>query len=191
MANKNEEIFKMQSSYFFGYGSLVNIETHVYRPYQKATAKGWRRKWVYTKYRKTPFLSAHFVDMGEISGLLAMVPNNDWDALDIRETGYQRQRFSAETGEPFSNEAQIYFVPDKNISKRKSSGGILLSYLDCVIKGYLSQFGEEGAADFFSTTDGWDCNIFNDRLNPIYPRHVELSDAEYRFVDHHLKFIKS
>ena len=191
MANKNEEIFKMQSSYFFGYGSLVNIETHFYRPYQKATAKGWRRKWVSTKYRETPFLSAYFVNEGEISGLIATVPNDDWKALDIREAGYERQRISIKLKKSFSNQVQIYYVPDKNVSKIKSSGGILLSYLDCVIKGYLTEFGEEGAANFFSTTDGWNFQIIDDRSNPIYSRHVELTTAEYRFVDHHLKRIKS
>ena len=54
----------------------------------------------------------------------------------------------------------------------------------------LKQFGEEGVADFFETTDGWNCKIFNDRLNPIYPRHVELSPYERSLVDYYLKRAK-
>ena len=82
----------MRTSHFFGYGSLVNINTHSYRPYEKGTIKGWRRIWCYTKLREVPFLSAHFVNKGQISGLIASVPDNDWSALDRRETGYHRTK---------------------------------------------------------------------------------------------------
>jgi len=58
--------------------------------------------------------------------------------------------------------------------------------LDCVIQGYLHQFGEEVAAEFFTTTDGWDICVTDDRLNPIYPRNVNLTASEIAFVDHHL-----
>ena len=178
----------MNKSYFFGYGSLVNIHTHSYLPYEKANMAGWRRKWCYTKFRDTPFLSAHFVDHGQISGLIALVPNNDWSALDERENGYDRTKipFYSDNNDGIS-EIQIYHVPDRNLSNYRSKKGIILSYLDCVIKGYLKQFGEEGVADFFETTDGWNCKIFNDRLNPIYPRHVELSPYERSLVDYYLK----
>jgi hypothetical protein len=179
----------MQTPYFFGYGSLVNINTHSYRPYEKKTIKGWRRKWCYTKLRQVPFLSAHFVNKGQISGLIAAVPDNDWSALDQRETGYHRTRIPLKLEEGTSKiEVQIYHVPSENISNKKPTKGIILSYLDCVVKGYLEQYGEEGVADFFATTDGWDCQAFDDRLKPIYPRHVELTKSERHLVDYYLKF---
>ena len=107
----------MNKSYFFGYGSLVNIHTHSYLPYEKANIAGWRRKWCYTKFRDTPFLSAHFVDHGQISGLIALVPNNDWSALDERENGYDRTKipFYFDNNDGIS-EIQIYHVPDRNLS---------------------------------------------------------------------------
>ena len=178
----------MRTSHFFGYGSLVNINTHSYRPYEKGTIKGWRRIWCYTKLREVPFLSAHFVNKGEISGLIASVPDNDWSALDRRETGYHRTKIPLKLQKNTSkNEVQIYNVPPSNISNNKPVKGIILSYLDCVIKGYLEQYEEEGVMDFFETTDGWNCQIFDDRLNPIYPRHIQLTKSEQILVDHYLE----
>ena len=182
----------MRTSHFFGYGSLVNINTHSYRPYEKGTIKGWRRIWCYTKLREVPFLSAHFVNKGQISGLIASVPDNDWSALDRRETGYHRTKIPLKLQKNTSkNEVQIYHVPPSNISNNKPVKGIILSYLDCVIKGYLEQYGEEGVMDFFETTDGWNFQIFDDRLNPIYPRHIQLIKSEQILVNHYLKLSRT
>ena len=35
----------MSEAYFFGYGSLVNRNTHGYAPCHTARATGWRRTW--------------------------------------------------------------------------------------------------------------------------------------------------
>ena len=63
---------------------------------------------------------------------------------------------------------------------------ILLSYLDVVVQGYHQQFGKDGVAAFFDTTDGWDTPILNDREAPHYPRSQILSRAETALVDQHL-----
>ena len=62
--------------------------------------------------------------------------------------------------------------------------------MDCVIQGYLEQYGEEIASEFFSTTDGWDIEIKDDRLNPLYPRSIELKKSERAFIDHHITVTK-
>ena len=176
----------MEKSYFFGYGSLVNTETHSYKSFQKAHVTGWQRYWQHTSLRAVPYLSVKPADNKRIYGLIAEVPDNDWEELDLRETGYVRTSTKCVINSGISKNVQIYFVPESNFAKKDQSKGLLLSYLDCVIKGYLEHFGEEIASEFFSTTDGWDIEIRDDRLNPLYPRSVELTKSERAFIDHHI-----
>jgi len=175
----------IKKSFFFGYGSLVNLSTHSYKTYQKTYVDGWRRRWCHTILRSTPFLSVYPVANQRIYGLTAKVTNDDWTELDKRENGYERLEISSTSLTGPTQKTQIYSVPNKNFRYTNINNRILLSYLDCVIQGYLQQFGEEGAASFFETTDDWNIKINNDRLNPIYPRHVEISKSEKAFVDHH------
>jgi hypothetical protein len=60
---------------------------------------------------------------------------------------------------------------------------ILMSYLDVVVQGYLREFGQAGAEDFFATTDGWDIPVLDDRAAPRYPRHQALTGDERALVD--------
>ena len=46
--------------------------------------------------------------------------------------------------------------------------------------------GSAGADRFFATTEGWDLTILNDRAEPRYPRHQQLSADETAFVDERL-----
>jgi hypothetical protein len=176
----------IKKPYFFGYGSLVNLSTHSYKTYKKTYVDGWRRRWCHTILRSTPFLSVYPVAKQRIYGLTAEVTDDDWAGLDKRETGYQRLEISSTSLTGEKQETQIYSVPNENITDTNINNSILLSYLDCVVQGYLQQFGDEGAAFFFETTDGWNIKINDDRLNPIYPRHVEISKSQKAFVDHHL-----
>ena len=52
-----------------------------------------------------------------------------------------------------------------------------------VVQGYLREYGEEGVAHFFRTTDGWDAPIAGDRAAPRYSRHQTLSRFERQLVD--------
>ena len=176
----------MKKSYFFGYGSLVNTRTHSFKQFQKAYVTGWRRYWQHTTLRNIPYLSVKRADNKRLYGLIAEVPNNDWKELDLRETGYVRTNTECIINSKIKKNAQIYSVPESYFEKKDQSKSLLLSYLDCVVQGYLEQFGEEIASEFFSTTDGWDIEIRNDRLNPLYPRSVELTKSERAFIDHHI-----
>jgi len=168
-----------ETNRFFGYGSLVNTDTHVYPNPQKATLSGWRRVWRRTKFRDIAFLSV-FSDVScQIDGLVADVPNADWDALDLRESGYDRHPADTDLGA-----VQVYSVPERNFLDGEKI--IILSYLDVVVQGFLREFGEDGVQRFFETTDGWDAQIRDDRAGPIYPRAQVLSAAETALVDHWL-----
>lgn len=172
---------------FFGYGSLVNRDTHVYDQAARAQLAGWRRKWVYTRARGLAFLSV-IEDAGTtIDGLIAEVPQGDWAALDAREHGYARIASGGAVTHPRDPGSTIshYSVPaDTWVTGAQNH--ILLSYLDVVVQGYLREFGAGGVAGFFDTTDGWDTPVLDDRRAPQYPRAQQLTRSETALVDQHL-----
>ena len=176
-----------QSAYFFGYGSLVNRDTHHFEDAQTAQLHGWRRMWRHTRAREVAYLTVVPDASSTIDGLIAAVPDQDWAALDHRERAYDRVNASAQITHSLTHPAElvVYAIPDTSHAPSQT-GPVLLSYIDVVIQGYLREFGEAGAARFFDTTDGWDAPILADRHDPRYPRHCRLSPCEQEFVDVHL-----
>ena len=77
-------------SFFFGYGSLVNLATHIYENPYKASISGWRREWVTACNRNISYLSIRPDPTCTIDGMKADVASIGWDALDEREVGYNR-----------------------------------------------------------------------------------------------------
>lgn len=175
----------MADPYFFGYGSLVNTATHDFPNPQTARLSGWRRAWKPTRHRQLAFLTA-VPDPGcEIDGMIAHVPNDDWQTLDQREWAYDRvpATHAVSHALPQSVEIAVYAVPERHHAPTDHSYPILLSYLDVVVQGYLRAFGQSGADRFFETTSGWDLTILNDRAAPRYPRHQMLNPEETAVVD--------
>lgn len=183
----------MQLPYFFGYGSLVNRATHGYPNATVAKATGWRRLWRHTSRRPVAFLTVVPDASCSIEGLIAQVPDANWAALDKREWAYDRIGASQAVTHTLDHEPEvaIYAVPDnrRHVPSRKHP--ILLSYIDVVVQGYLTEFGQDGAERFFRTTDGWDAPIINDRVAPMYPRHQTLTSQQRRFVDDHLEMVSA
>ena len=178
----------MSDPHFFGYGSLVNTATHIYPNAQKAALTGWRREWVRSDQYDMVLLSAvPAAPSSKIQGLIAAVPNADWSALDARETGYQRILSEGKVSHEGDVTIDIahYAVPQSDW-RDAGTQTILLSYLDVVVQGYQQQFGTDGVAAFFDTTDGWNTPILNDREAPRYPRSQILSPTETKLVDQHL-----
>jgi len=169
--------------WFFGYGSLVNRATHDYPQAQAATLQGWRRVWVRTALRDVVFLSVHPAPGHSIDGLVASVPNADWAALDLRETGYDRiDATHAVAHRTRASDIAVYHVPD-HAQRPGGDHRILLSYLDVVVQGFVREFGQAGAEAFFSTTDGWDTSVLDDRGAPLYPRAQALTADERALTD--------
>jgi hypothetical protein len=177
----------MMTPYFFGYGSLVNRNTHAYPDAHPAQLLGWRRRWVRTRLRDVVFLTVEPDPSCTIDGLIAAVPGADWAALDLRETGYDRQPSGGAVAHPLGQAPQIahYSVTPDN---RVDSGDhcILRSYLDVVVQGFLREFGDAGVQRFFDTTSGWETPILDYRAAPIYPRHQTITNDETALVDLHL-----
>lgn len=178
----------MIASYFFGYGSLVNHDTHPYQDVHLARLRGWRRTWRHTPLRPLAFLSAEPQPDCDIEGVIAHVPDNNWSALDEREYAYDRIIATTAVIHPKSEpiEVAVYSVPKHEHAAPDDCHPILLSYLDVVVQGYLRAFGEAGVARFFDTTTGWSVPVLNDRGAPQYPRHRPLTASETQLVDYHL-----
>lgn len=171
-------------SWFFGYGSLVNTKTHDYPDPRPASLKGWRRRWVQTPAQDVCFLSANAIGHGAIDGLIARVPNDDWVALDERETSYARHAIGHLIDpENAAHQIQVYSVPPQDYEIDTPPKPILLSYLDVVLLGFDTVFGREGVKAFIETTDNWERPIINDRANPIYPRHQPLKKDDQAWID--------
>lgn len=170
---------------FFGYGSLVNRATHDYARAAPARLAGWRRVWRHTTLRPHPFLSVEPAE-AEIDGLVAEVPSGDWTALDAREAAYLRHVVDARRLFPapaWARPVEIYAVDETNAAFAPG-GPILLSYLDTVVQGFLSEFGEAGVARFFASTAGWTA-LLDDRDRPLYPRAQRTGATERAMTDAH------
>lgn len=167
----------MNDPTFFGYSSLVNLNTHDYENPQRTQITGWRRIWRSTTHRDFAILSVTPDATTTLHGITAQVPGADWAALDDREFAYRRQLLPDQTA--------IYEITEQIIHPSNGPFPILRSYLDVVIQGYLREFGPDGATHFFETTDNWG-PILDDRHAPIYPRHQKLTFHETAFVDSQL-----
>jgi len=178
----------MRDPFFFGYGSLVNRATHSFPQATKAVATGWGRTWKKTRLREVAFLTAVERPGAQIEGLIAAVPGADWESLDAREWAYHR----LPVGEVAHDHAgdldiQIYRTKPEHDADGSEAHPILLSYLDTVVQGYLTEFGIAGALRFFETTEGWDSPVLDDRAAPRYPRAQHLAATELDFVDAQLR----
>ncbi len=169
--------------FFFGYGSLVNRATHDYPRASPARVTGWARGWRGTALRRVAYLSAMPAPGTVIDGLIAAVPGGDWAALDAREAAYARHPLHhVDHDRADAADIMIYQVEPRHIAD-SAEHPILLSYLDCVVQGYMREFGEAGALRFFETTTGWEMGLRNDRAAPEYPRAQALTERDRAFVD--------
>jgi hypothetical protein len=166
---------------FFGYGSLVNRETHGYGAVRRARLRGWRRAWAHTALRPVAYLTAVPAPGAEIEGLTAEVPGGDWSGLDAREAAYLRVPAEGLLCE--GGAAAVYHIPPGLHGPATAAHPILLSYLDTVVLGYLREFGPGGVARFFATTDGWEGPVRDDRADPVYPRARRAAAAEREMID--------
>ena len=183
----------MKHPHFFGYGSLVNRNTHAFTPIHRSHITGWRRIWQRAPNRPAAFLSVVADSKAEIEGVIAPVPNDDWVALDAREFSYARLAVTDTVRHEASDvrDISIYAIPPEQAARPDSDHPILLSYVDAVLQGYLREFGEAGATRFFETTEGWDTPVRNDRPDPIYPRAQKLTARERGFVDDMLSTLRA
>ena len=177
---------------YFGYGSLVNratLRTEIVTAYP-ARLTGYRRVW-----RPRPAHAPKFGGIGpavltsqraegvSIDGLLVIDKLKNLPDVDERENLYRRNDIATsdlafEDDTPALDFPLFVYEQDYEPEEGAAPSPILRSYLDAVMQGFLTVFGEEGLARFISETDGFDLPIHEDRDDPVYPRPVRLADGE-------------
>lgn len=161
----------MPATHVFGYGSLVNTKTHDFANVAPAEISGWRRAWLCTPERDVAYLSVFPEIQSRILGVVAQVPPEAWPALDEREAAYDKHTATPDVKTAANpDDVAIYAVPARLSEEPTANTPILQSYLDVVLMGYHTHFGDEGVAHFLDTTDGWHTPIVRDRDAPRYPR---------------------
>lgn len=185
---------------YFGYGSLVNPNTHRTNVlhYERAQLRGFARTW---QARPDPAeLPIALLSSGPsaaddvLDGLLVFDRAENLMALDEREAGYDRLNVAPAdlalvNGKTIPN-CPIYVYSGRTPFAPENEHFILQSYLDAVLQGYLHQYGEQGARGFVERTAGFDTALLEDRNEPHYPRAVNLSLEEITYIDGITSFMK-
>jgi len=173
-------------AYVFGYGSLVNCDTHTFRAVSTARLDGWRRQWCHwidRPERRAVSLTIVPVKGAYVDGLIAMPAPEQWPDLDAREAGY----FQVPVNPSFSSDppvpASVVTYQSETHKAGSASHPIYQSYLDTVLLGFAARFGDTGIETFIDTTDGWETPILRDRAAPRYPRALALSAAQIERID--------
>ena len=176
----------------------MNRETRPAGEFSKpATLKGWRRVWENrtadpNRVQQCTSLSAEALKQpsgGSIDGVIGRMPRSHLAQLDEREAGYDRLALSVDQFDISDNhvgvEADVIYVYQSERQNRflaNDEHPILQSYIDCVLAGYLTQFGPSGMQAMVDSTRGWNRPIMDDRAAPHYPRAVQLGqDLQLEF----------
>lgn len=177
----------MTDQYIFGYGSLVNRETHAFENVYTARLTGWRRVWRHTLLRPVAYLSVEPDPGSAIDGLIMGVSHPD-PQLEQRERGYDRHAVELQVDHDMTGPAsiEVYAVHHEKHGRPEQLLPVYLSYIDVVVQGYLREYGESGVQHFFETTNGWRAPVLDDRKSPYYPRHTQPLRAERALTDHWL-----
>jgi len=178
----------------FGYGSLVNRRTHDFQNSQTSSLIGWRRTWshrVDTKTRSASSLTIEEAPGVTINGLTSLVAPSQIADLDARERGYALIELNTSTADGALAAQPLFTYVSQDLTPGGVTYPILQSYLDTVLLGFFTEFGEPGIHHFLSTTVGWETPILLDRQQPKYPRYTKISNEFADFIDTELAKIRA
>ena len=175
---------------YFGYGSLVNKRTlrTKFLGIRRAEVLGWRRAWLPRKGQSMALLSVRPDDGAETQGVVVYDLADHLPSVDEREAAYHRRvvmpghiviRGQVLPDVPLF----IYEGKPEEPDASQTGAAILQSYLDAVMQGFFSLYGEAGLRRFMDETEGFETAVLRDRVAPLYPRPVSLSDEESELYD--------
>ncbi|MEM7069722.1 MAG: gamma-glutamylcyclotransferase family protein [Pseudomonadota bacterium] len=176
---------------YFGFGSLVNKHTlrTSYIDIVPATLKGWCRHWqarTETLEEDVALLSIHKDEACSIKGMLVVDLAENLPLVDEREAGYTRNRLNLseiELPQGFDAPEDLYVYVANEAVDVKDTGALLQSYMDAVLQGFRNEYGDAGVTHFVQTTKNFDRRVLFDRESPLYPRSVDLCEAETNLFD--------
>lgn len=167
----------------FGYGSLVNRGSlPAFVSARPGRARGWRRAWraaSETAAGGVCALSVVEAPGAVIEGLFVTFEDALRPVIDTREARYDPLAVCDDDG----GTAIIFRARPESDRFGDAANPVHLSYVDCVLQGYLREFGPDGVARFMETTEGWHVPLLDDRAAPRYPRAQQLSADERKLVD--------
>jgi hypothetical protein len=183
---------------YFGYGSLVNRDTHRTETYGavRASVQGWRRHWQGRPHHADNPISLLSVKAAsdcehELPGLLVFDRLENLPAVDEREFNYHRRTVDPErlmVSNDLNLDVPIYIYEGKPEHAPDTGHAILQSYLDAVLQGYLYEYGREAVRSFIADTHAFDDTpVIRDRHAPRYTRAVTLSEEERSLFDEALQ----
>lgn len=175
---------------YFGFGSLVNKHTlrTSYVDIVPATLNGWRRHWqarTQTLDEDIALLSIHRDPTCSLKGMLVVDLFENLPLVDEREEGYSRHQLTVDDLELANKheapENLYVYVADE--AAGDDTGSLLQSYMDAVLQGYRNEYGDHGVSHFVDTTKNFERPVIADRDQPLYPRSVNLTEAEKMLFD--------
>ncbi|MBB3999138.1 gamma-glutamylcyclotransferase family protein [Aureimonas pseudogalii] len=175
---------------YFGYGSLVNRLTLRTRflGIRRATVSGWRRAWMRRASPNMALLSVRPEEGAETQGVVVYDHADHLPSVDEREAAYVRRVvplpwIAIEHAPVAEVPLFIYEASPEEPDAAELGATIMQSYLDAVLQGFASLYGELGLRRFVEETEGFETAILRDRAAPLYPRSVALSLTEAELFD--------
>lgn len=172
----------------FGYGSLLNRSTLPSDvALQPATIRGWVRQWrnPYPVERgRMCFLTVQRRPNATPPGTVLSDGPPEFDRIvSERESGDLIVPVACRLDQGRTLDANVFVAPDENLHWASAEAPICLSYLDCVLQGYLHVYGRAGVEEFLATTEGWYLPLVDDRDDPVYPRSIALAVDQLSLID--------
>ncbi|KQT86211.1 gamma-glutamylcyclotransferase family protein [Aurantimonas sp. Leaf443] len=176
---------------YFGYGSLVNKRTlrTKFLGIRRASLVGWRRLWLpRIANADMALLSVRPDETGELQGVVVYDLADHLPAVDEREAGYARRvveldRLTIERAPVKDVPLYVYEALRDDETAADTGAAILQSYLDAVMQGFLTLYGEPGVERFVEETEGFETRLLTDRGAARYPRAVDLTAEEAGLFD--------
>lgn len=179
---------------YFGYGSLVNADTiPADARVTPGRLTGWVREWRVCGMggdgQGRCALSVREEPGSEIRGVMVREPRSRLMELEKREKRYRKVEAVGDAFRCDEEQAKgpgdlfVFVGTEEHKHWGTETHPILQSYLDCVLAGFFSLWGEEGIEHFLDTTDGWHVPVLRDRQNPAYPRAIVLPDHLRQKID--------
>ncbi|MGX1497607.1 cation transport protein ChaC [Labrenzia sp. MBR-25] len=183
---------------YFGYGSLVNVDT--IPPGVEVTPgalHGWVREWKVCGEGENGqgrcALTVREQEGTRIMGVMAREPKTRLAELELREKRYLKveavgSAFRCDAAmQPGPEELFLFQAAPEHCRWGTDTHPILQSYLDCVLAGFFRFWGEAGIDHFLETTEGWHVPVLPDRARPHYPRKVVLDPELADLIDSKVK----
>ncbi|WP_182085750.1 gamma-glutamylcyclotransferase family protein [Aureimonas sp. ME7] len=168
---------------YFGYGSLVNRRTLRTRflGLRRASVTGWRRFWMPRTAPLPALLSVRPVDGFRTDGVVVYDLADHLPAVDEREAGYHRRVVMPDhvrIENALATEAPLFIYEAAPTQPDAAEVGAVIwqSYLDAVLQGFSTLYGEDGVRRFVLETEGFETVLLADRDAPRYPRAVDITE---------------